>query len=402
MDRLYKLKCWVYPFSFLGAEMFSAFCGITGNKQEGGDTLYLYYMISLFSLSMILVIYDIFILGKPFSKAVLLIPIVFTICYFSDISSESPPLEWTKKSYQFFLFFSLPPMFIASLIAKNKSIERMYKYLDVILIILGIGMIAKLPEMMLFGGFIDGYNSISYQSALAFGAIYYGLLSQRKDRFEFLKSKLFKLISIVMCVLLLLTCLSSGGRGGVVFLFVLAGLISFVFVKKRNIFKVLFFVVPLGLLGVNLISNLGQNSTFGNTLNRGMDRAFSYISSSGIDMTQTSNRDIIYELARKNIEKNPYMGYGIFHTIGSFGYPHNIFLEILEGGGIFYFAFWIIILMISIKRAYFIIKKEQNLLFLMPLFLYPCINLLFSGSYLMTGAFWFTLVFVLIHKPQQY
>ena len=30
-----------------------------------------------------------------------------------------------------------------------------------------------------------------------------------------------------------------------------------------------------------------------------MDRAFSYISSSGIDMAQTSNRDIVFELAQK-------------------------------------------------------------------------------------------------------
>lgn len=402
MGRLYKLKCWIYPLSFLGAEMFSAFCGIAGYKQEEGSTLYLYYMISLFTLSMILVMHDIFILGKPFSKTVLLIPIIFTVCYFSDISSESSPLEWTKKSYQFFLFFSLPPMLIASLIAKNKNIESLYKYLDVILIILGIGMIAKLPRMMMLGEFIEGYNNISYQSALAFGFIYYGLLSKREDRFKFLKTKLFKLISIGMCVLLPLTSLSSGGRGGVVFLFALAGIISFIFVKKRNIFKVLFFVVPLGLLGITILSNLVQNPALINTLNRGMDRAFSYISSSGIDMTQTSNRDIVYELAQKNIEANPYSGYGIFHTIGSFGYPHNIFLEILEGGGIFYFAFWIIILIIGIKRAFFIIKRERNLLFLMPLFMYPCINLLFSGSYLMNGVFWFTLVFVLIYKPQQY
>ena len=35
-----------------------------------------------------------------------------------------------------------------------------------------------------------------------------------------------------------------------------------------------------------------------------MDRAFSYISSSGIDMAQTSNRDIVFELAQKNIEAN--------------------------------------------------------------------------------------------------
>ena len=356
MDRLYKLKCWIYPLSFLGAEMFSAFCGITGYRQEEGSALYLYYMISLFALSLLLVVHDIFILGKPFSKMVLLIPIIFTACYFSDISSESPPLEWTKKAYQFFLFFSLSPMLIASLIAKNNSIEGMYKYLDVILIILGIGMIARLPKMMMLGELIEGYNGISYQSALAFGAIYYGLLSKREDRFKFLKNKVFKLVSIVMCVLLPLTCLSSGGRGGVVFLFALAGLISLIFVKKRNIFKVLFFVLPLGLLGVVIIFDLVQNSVLENTFNRGMDRAFSYISSSGIDMAQTSNRDIVFELAQKNIEANRYTGYGIFHTIGAFGYPHNIFLEILEGGGIFYFAFWIIILIISIKRAYFIIK----------------------------------------------
>ena len=62
----------------------------------------------------------------------------------------------------------------------------------------------------------------------------------------------------------------------------------------------------------------------------------------------------------------------------------------------------IIVLIISIKRAYFIIKIERNLLFLVPLFIYPFVNLLFSGSYLMTGMFWFVLVFVLIYKPQQY
>ncbi|WP_202589711.1 hypothetical protein, partial [Bacteroides thetaiotaomicron] len=87
------------------------------------------------------------------------------------------------------LFFSLSPMLIASLIAKNNSIEGMYKYLDVILIILGIGMIARLPKMMMLGELIEGYNGISYQSALAFGAIYYGLLSKREDRFKFLKNK---------------------------------------------------------------------------------------------------------------------------------------------------------------------------------------------------------------------
>ena len=67
----------------------------------------------------------------------------------------------------------------------------------------------------------------------------------------------------------------------------------------------------MGLLGVVIIFDLVQNSVLENTFNRGMDRAFSYISSSGIDMAQTSNRDIVFELAQKNIEANRYTGYGI-------------------------------------------------------------------------------------------
>ena len=97
---------------------------------------------------------------------VLLIPIIFTACYFSDISSESPPLEWTKRLISFFLFFSLSPMLIASLIAKTIVLK--------VCIILGCYLDYSwyrndrqdFLAMMMLGELIEGYNGIFLHSAL--------------------------------------------------------------------------------------------------------------------------------------------------------------------------------------------------------------------------------------------
>lgn len=398
MDRLYKLKCWVYPLSFLGAEMFSAFCGITGYEQKEESSLYLYFMMTLFFLSMFLVVHDIFIKRKSYNKTVLLIPVFFTICYFFDVNSEQIPLEWTIKSYQFFIFFSLPSIMIASIMAKSRRVESLYKNIDLIMFVLGVGMIAYLPKMVYVGEIIKGYNNISYQSALALGYLYYGLLSKREDRYAIFKTKLFRIISIVMCIFLALTSLASGGRGGVVFLLALVSIISFIFVNKKNIMTVVFIIVPLGILSIIIIANFVHDSVLNDVFDSGIARAFSYLTSNGIDMSQTSNRDIVYEVAMKNIEKNPYTGYGIFHTIGAFGYPHNIFLEMIEGGGLCYFFFWIIIIVKCFSRGYKIVKSYSNMSFLIPLFLYPCTMLLFSGSYVMNGPFWFFVCYSLCFK----
>ena len=314
-----KLKSFIYPFSFLSAEMFSAYCGITGQEHEEGSSLYLYYMVLVFALSIALIMHDIFVARKPYFKGVWVIFLAFSVCYYFDYTSETTPLEWTTKSYLFFIFFSLPAMLIGSILAKSKNIQSLYKSLDLIVFILGVGMISYLPKMMYLGEQIKGYNGISYQSALAFGYLYYGLLSKRQDRFWFFKTKLFKMITVALCILLALTSLTSGGRGGVVFMIALAGIISFTFVQKSNIMKTIFLYVPMGLLALFLTTSLVQDSALSKSLNRGIDRAFSYITSSGIDMSQTSNRDIAYEIAIKNIEDSPYIGYGIFHTIVSRG-----------------------------------------------------------------------------------
>lgn len=401
MNKLDKIKYFVYPFTLLGAEMFSACSTIIGFEHEEGSSTYLMFMIALFCLSMLFVLRDLLLSGRHINKKVIFIPIIYSICYYLDISAESNVLEWTRKSYYLHIFFSLPAIMIATILTGTKQVEKIYKNLDLIMLILALGMIASLPKMLMAGGIIKGYLNISYQSALAFGYLYYGILSKREDRYLLLKTKLYKMLSVIMCTLLALTSLASGGRGGVVLLFVIISIISLMYVEKRNIFKVIFLFIPILVVFVMFVASFVNDSALGAILEKGMERAFSYITKGGIDMSQTSNRDQVYQLAWENIEKNPWSGYGIFHTIGKYGYPHNIFLEILEQGGVLYLLFWVIILFNFLKKIIRINKCVRTYNFLIPLLLYPFTLLLFSGSYIMNATFWFFICFSLTF-PKKY
>lgn len=392
--KMNKLKYFVYPLSLVGPQMYSAYCYLQGINHESGSTSYLIFMATLFVLSMIFIFNDVFVLRKKVNKLTYIVPILFTFAYFYDISYEERILEWTTKTYYFFIFFSLPAMFIGSIMAKNEEVEKFYKNLDLLMVILAIGMIVALPKMLLLGTFLKDYNSVSYQSSLAFLYLLYGIISNKQERYKIFKTSIFKYISIVLCCLLVLCALSSGGRGGVVYLFITISAFGFLFMKRDNMIKIIFFVIPLVLGLAYFISALVEDCGYKSVLDKGVNRAFSYISSNGIDMSETSERDISYELAIKNINANPISGYGVFHTIGEYGYPHNILLEILEQGGVLYMLVCFFFIYISIKKCIVILKNDKEQIFLLPLFLFPATMLLFSSSYLITGTFWFSLFYL--------
>lgn len=106
MNKLDKIKYFVYPFTLLGAEMFSACSTIIGFEHEEGSSTYLMFMIALFCLSMLFVLRDLLLSGRHINKKVIFIPIIYSICYYLDISAESNVLEWTRKSYYLHIFFS--------------------------------------------------------------------------------------------------------------------------------------------------------------------------------------------------------------------------------------------------------------------------------------------------------
>jgi O-antigen ligase len=125
------------------------------------------------------------------------------------------------------------------------------------------------------------------------------------------------------------------------------------------------------------------------------DRLFSYISSEGLDMSQTSNRDSVFETAMVFISDSPLWGYGLFGYYDVLGYyPHNLFLEILLQGGAIFLVFSLWALWIMFIKLCKMQKNNNSLYLLLPFIIYPFVQLLFTGSYMETPFFWFSVMFV--------
>ena len=140
-----------------------------------------------------------------------------------------------------------------------------------------------------------------------------------------------------------------------------------------------------------------DNSLFENSI----DRIVSFISpAGGINWEATSQRNIVYLEAIAMIFKRPLIGYGFWGYLNTafgikWGYPHNFFLEALLQGGIIYFLFSLILLIICIYKIKKIIAFNPNYEFLSILAIYPVINLMMSGTYVTNSLFWFVLTILL-------
>ena len=55
---LRNTKLFVYAFSLLSAELYSAFSSIRGVEHNEGDAAYLYYMLLVFAISMTFLVFD--------------------------------------------------------------------------------------------------------------------------------------------------------------------------------------------------------------------------------------------------------------------------------------------------------------------------------------------------------
>lgn len=106
-------------------------------------------------------------------------------------------------------------------------------------------------------------------------------------------------------------CIIGGGRGGAVLL-VINLIISSTVIFRKKIWKVIilstiifasfYYLLSLPILTNNMISEM---------FTKGMERSFSYINDSGsIDMSQTSERDVVYQGLFQLIDNMPINGYG--------------------------------------------------------------------------------------------
>lgn len=381
-----------------------AFMGTSYAGAESSSS----YIYSILAFDLIIGFYYIKLnlFNHPSSREVLFLCLLFIILidYYLISGSHRDLL------IKIFLCYSLPSALCGLTMNKANLIDNLCKWsTPVMLVITAYGVISLtnisnflLNDMSIGGG--AGSQALSYSVAFAFSINWCNILfgEEQPQRFEFTKSKLYRYFSILLIFAQLITILISGGRGG--FVLFLASFLVLLWLKIRNnattFSKVITLFVVLLLSGLVVVQFLPQSVQ--DMIFTGSERTFSYLTSSGIDMTQTSNRDDVYTQAVALFKESPIIGYGFFYYVDVYkiGYPHNLFLEWLLQGGVVFCGICSVILLRFLLKIKRMILAGHNKIILAYL-LYPLVQLMFTGSYVGTGFLWFGLAYVYVYDYRQ-
>lgn len=399
--------------SLLASTVFFLVIPLFGLSYLGAEDSPLYMItiisLALFSLAYI-TIYE-FSNSKKASGSILpyLIPLIVVFVYLVECVAYSDMGKLSSKMINLFIANSVPSVFIANFVCRYNKLSEILKNFEIIAIISSLGLIYSLPSMYMMvdydtsigGG--GGHQTISYGSAICFGYFFINTFSRNYQcRYYFLCNKVVYIFEVVLMVANAGICIIGGGRGGAVLL-VINLILSSIVIFRKQIWKVIilstisvasfYFLLSLPFLSNNMISEM---------FTKGMERSFSYVSDSGaIDMSQTSERDVVYQGLFQLIDNMPLNGYGFFHLYEvcqksiQQHYPHNIFFEVLLQGGYLLFFVFCVIYAIFLKKIFNTIILHNKSICVLPLITYPLIELLFSGTYIKSALFWFVVIYIL-------
>lgn len=412
--QTHSLKYAVYTATIYINYVFSPIMTLLGKKHEidSGDNSWALTVGMAFVVSMFFALKS--ILSKRtlrYGVNMILFPLVFFLFAFFieyGLFSNDSIAGFTSypitKWYMLSALYTWPAVFIAIDVATENSLNQIYKWLDVVAVLISLGMIPSLRTLgvdlaLNMGG--DNYQAIAYMGAFAEGILLYGIVSPYQDmRFPFFQLKIYKMISVVLIIINVAAVFISGGRGGALLLILNTAICLFAFNMngKSVLKKVIISAVALILFSFLFGKFIGAYG-LGDFINGGLERTFSYISGGKLDMSETSNRDDVYKIAIENINNHPVLGQGVFRTMSMYGgYPHNFILEILVDGGMVYLLFWIVYLWLFFKKLFKIIRREPAKSYLLILASLPLLSLLFSGTYTNNAYFWFVISCVFIYQ----
>ena len=380
--------------------IFFAVYGILGLTYSGSseDSSFVYGYVFLDVLVLIYFIYNSLRNGLGGRGIIML----FVSLFFLTVYVLDPP--HSKVGIQDgYLFFaeSLPAILIAIVLAKTDQLNTLSRYYDVLNIVLTISLLLNFK--MFTSGAIGGiagttnYQALAYTAAFAFSINIFSLLagSFYPERFGFFKSWFFYVVELMFLPVQILACIMSGGRGGAVLIILSFIIVVFYAYKwEKRISRTIVTILGITVLGFFVLRVLPDQ--YSEPILNGLNRQFSYISKSGIDMGETSNRDIVYAEALAAFRERPAFGYGLFKYADRLGsYPHNIFLQVMVQGGVFYLLLFAIFMLALFIKAFKMLNDSSNSL-LIIIALYPFVLLMFSGSYTRDPLFWFLVTYLFV------
>lgn len=360
----------------------------TGSGQSLGYTLFLIcsgaitYLISL----------DIVLRRKFVSKTTLilvvlaLIILIYGIFFFNN--------EFVKSQLTLLIVLVVPSIFGGYFMSSISNKAIFEKILTTFSFLVVLGVLRTLPTLLnvsvielldVYGG--GQYQALSYFCAFSSLVLFSRVLNLTQSG---LVVRLFYTVSIIVLVI---GVVLSGGRGGLVLVFVggVALLLHHGGIALMG--KSLLF---LGVLTSLFLMFFTSSEMFSDRIDESFSRLFSFISSDGIDMEGSSNRDEFYLNAVKIIKQHLIIGLGFFGTVSYYGsyYPHNLFLEILLQGGILYLVFAVLVLVVFFYRLKRILKRDKAESMVLIIALYAFVMLMFSSSYIQEPTLWFALSYV--------
>lgn len=321
---------------------------------------------------------------------VLLLFIIYVVILFFSYNSFDEVFL-----YQF-LIFIIPSALFALDLGRSRSIETIGRNLFFLSQVILASILFVLPKMLSIdlndlstfygGGHYQGFAyavSFSYLVNLVY-FLFYLQNHSKLNSFYFILSFVVHASGVAF----------SGARGGA--MVIIVGTLVCMYLKYSVIRFTYIIVKIFALLAVLFSGLLLYLNSYADRILDSVQRLFSYIGEDGLDMSKTSNRDLLYDESMRLIYQKPVLGYGIFDYKVQTGdwYPHNFFLEILLQGGMIYLFVWLLILLFFFLKLYFLLKGSNKHYFILPFLMYSFIQLLVSGSYLLEPFFWYTIIYV--------
>lgn len=300
--------------------------------------------------------------------------------------------ELAKNNFLFYLLWAIPAS-ICGIEIHNFKKSTVDNFFRIILLIFTLCLLfvilipyinGSLPNYINFG--LLNYQNVSYIAAFIFGLGLY-FFTEKSTNYKFT----YLLCSFLMVPIIFI----ASGRGGAVLLILYILITTLGIIKDKS--TPIINRIVLGTLILILVTSI---TVIAISLDE-EGRTFSYISSEGISLDQTSGRGDLYNIDLHYIKQNPIIGYGLFnyyHLIGTI--PHNIILELLLiCGFIGTFVVVIIFSKLIIKYIKYYNNKTKDRI-VGFLFLYPMTLLMFSSNLLVVSEFWFV-IFYFIAKPKE-
>lgn len=334
------------------------------------------------------------------------IPIVFIFFYILNKATNTH-LNQAASFTQFLssMSYATSAIYIATYCYRFSKLDSILKNMNIVMIVITIAITISIPEILSAGVVSFGlgtYQTLSYLSAFAFGMNLYNILaSGNNQKFKFQKYKAYKIIEIFFLIIQIIGVFISGGRGGAVLLFANTFVLFYILSRhnlKRLIAFIIIFVPILYFTLINVSPGLA------NMIETRTERTFSYIGDDGLDLSETSGRDIVYSAALGMFAEKPLLGYGFYEQFDilmkrfNAPYVHNIVIEVALQGGVVLLIIFTYLFIKHFKKLKTYLKTHKEHTLFVIIYLYAILFLMFSGTYLGSTYFWFAMTYILMHN----